>query len=207
MFVYIREAHPGSIVPGINDGQAVRQTDTLEERRELAAETVQELKLSFPVVVDKIDNKVNAAYAGSPDRLVIVGVDGKVAFYGERGPKGFKPSEVEAWLKNFVAVPGAVAANTEAVPAGKEFKGKVVRVNAEENTLTLTVDGKDQTFPIGKEAKFLALGRKRQLQDLRGGLGGVKNGNDVTVTTETKDGKALVTRVTVEGRRKNKNKQ
>ncbi len=206
LLVYIREAHPGSKIPGINGGQAINQTETLAQRMKLAAEFAQELKLTMPLVVDKEDNKVNAAYAGWPNRFVIVGVDGKIA-YLEKSGAGFKWGEVEAWLQHFVAAAGAVAANTEAAPAGKEFKGKVVRVNAEENTLTLTVDGKDQTFLIGKEARFLALGRKRQLQDLPGSLGGVKNGNDVTVTTETKDGKALVTRVTVEGRRKNKNKQ
>ena len=56
----------------------------------------------MPVVVDKIDNKVNAAYAAWPDRLAIIGVDGKVAQYGGRGPGGFKPSEIEDWLKKNV---------------------------------------------------------------------------------------------------------
>ncbi len=207
--VYIREAHPGSIIPGINDGQAIQQTDTLAERRELAAETVKELKLSFPVVVDKTDNKVNAAYAGWPERLVVVGVDGKIAYKGSKsGPGGFKPSEIEAWLKKgvFVAAP-AVAVYEDKVAAAKEIKGKVVSVSAEENTLTLTVDGKDQTFPIGDEAKFLALGRKRQLRDLPGGLGGVKDGNDVTVTIEKQDGEQLVTKITVAGSRRKKDKR
>jgi len=100
--VYIREAHPGSTIPGINEGNVVKQTDTLEERRELAAETVKELKLTMPVFVDKIDNKVNAAYAAWPDRLAIVGVDGKLAHYGGKGPAGFKPAEIEDWLKKNV---------------------------------------------------------------------------------------------------------
>jgi type I thyroxine 5'-deiodinase len=50
-------------------------------------------------VVDKDDNKVNAAYAGWPERLVVVGVDGKIAYYGGPGPFGFRPNEVEDWLK------------------------------------------------------------------------------------------------------------
>ncbi len=53
-------------------------------------------------VVDKADNKVNKAYAGWPDRLVVVGVDGKIAYLGSPGPGGFKPAEVEAWLKKSV---------------------------------------------------------------------------------------------------------
>ena len=30
------------------------------------------------------------------------GVDGKIAYYGGPGPGGFKPGEVEKWLKGFV---------------------------------------------------------------------------------------------------------
>ena len=51
--------------------------------------------------MDKEDNKVNAAYAGWPDRMVVIGADGKVAYYGGKGPQGFKPQEVERWLQTF----------------------------------------------------------------------------------------------------------
>lgn len=44
---------------------------------------------------------MNAAYAGWPDRMAVVGVDGKIAYYGGKGPGGFKPQEVEKWLKEF----------------------------------------------------------------------------------------------------------
>ena len=86
----------------------------------------------------------------------------------------------------------------------EEIKGKVAKVDAEKKTLTLTVDGKDQSFPIDKEAKFLTPGKKKQLQDLPGGLSGVKEGTEVTLTTEKKDGKETITKVTVEGRKKKK---
>ncbi len=42
---------------------------------------------------------MNQAYAGWPDRFVIVGADGRIAYYGEEGPSGFKPNEVAEWLK------------------------------------------------------------------------------------------------------------
>jgi hypothetical protein len=48
-----------------------------------------------------VDNVVNIAYAGWPDRFV-VDVDGRVGFIGDQGPKGFKPEEVEDWLKQHV---------------------------------------------------------------------------------------------------------
>ena len=77
----------------------VVQTETLEDRSKTAQTCTASLKLSIPTLVDKADNKVNAAYAGWPDRMAIVGTDGKIAYYGGKGPGGFKTGEVEAWLK------------------------------------------------------------------------------------------------------------
>ncbi len=99
--VYIREAHPGSKILEINDGRPVEQTSTLEARSKLAAQTAKALGISFPVLVDKADNPANTAYSGWPIRLVIVGVDGKIAHYSEPGPRGFKVADVEAWLKAY----------------------------------------------------------------------------------------------------------
>jgi hypothetical protein len=86
----------------------IPQTETLEERAETAQVCTATLKLSLPTVVDKDDNQVNANYAGWPDRFVIVGLDGKVAFMGKPGPSGFKPPEVQAWLE--ANVDGAIEA-------------------------------------------------------------------------------------------------
>lgn len=46
---------------------------------------------------------MNAAYAGWPERLVIVDVEGKIAYTGAPGPWGFKPSELEQWLDDTTA--------------------------------------------------------------------------------------------------------
>lgn len=53
----------------------------------------------MPTLIDKEDNKVNQAYAAWPDRLYVVGKDGRIAYQGAQGPKGFKVPEVEDWLK------------------------------------------------------------------------------------------------------------
>lgn len=82
--------------------EKILQTDSLEARAENAKACVATLKLSVPTVIDMEDNKVNAAYAGWPDRMYVVGVDGKVAYKGGPGPAGFKPAEVEDWLKKNV---------------------------------------------------------------------------------------------------------
>lgn len=105
LLVYIREAHPDSVLFVERDGKqilaSITQTDSLDERAKTAQVCSASLRLSIPTLVDKEDNKVNAAYAGWPDRLTVVGVDGKIAYYGGKGPSGFKPNELEAWLKEF----------------------------------------------------------------------------------------------------------
>jgi hypothetical protein len=79
--------------------QKIEQTDTLDQRVQTAEICVSALKLSMPTVIDGADNAVNRAYSSWPDRLAVVGVDGKIAYYGGPGPRGFRPEEVEAWLK------------------------------------------------------------------------------------------------------------
>jgi hypothetical protein len=106
LLVYIREAHPGSTVPLHKDGkptmETIGQTNDVKERMRRAEELRAELKLSFPAAVDLDDNKVNAAFAGWPERLVVVDRDGNVAFKSTPGPKGFKPEDVGDWLKKNV---------------------------------------------------------------------------------------------------------
>jgi thiol-disulfide isomerase/thioredoxin len=102
-FIYIREAHPDSILYVTEEGkeslQKVEQTDTLDERCHNAGLCTQTLKLQMPVVIDKADNQVNKTYAGWPIRLVIVDPDGKLAHISGPGPSGFDPAEVALWLK------------------------------------------------------------------------------------------------------------
>src|SRR5947209_19833086 len=85
------------------------------------------------------------------------------------------------------------------VAQADEIKGKVKKVDADKSVLTLTVDDKDQTFNVPKDAKVVALFgkkvKKAQLQDLPGGLGALKEGTSVTVTTEKKDNKDVVIQV------------
>jgi thiol-disulfide isomerase/thioredoxin len=103
LMVYIREAHPDSTIRVMEDGVAVlkkiMQTDDLQARAHNAQLCGITLKLSFPAVIDKEDNAVNAAFAGLPSRIVVVDSQGKVAFDGGPGPAGFQPSQLEQWLK------------------------------------------------------------------------------------------------------------
>jgi thiol-disulfide isomerase/thioredoxin len=105
LFIYIREAHPDSILRVEQDGKftltKIAQTNDLAQRAYVAQQCTQTLKLSMPTLVDGPDNKVNAAYAGWPNRLVIVAKDGTVA-YKEPVGASFKPLAVEKWLNDHV---------------------------------------------------------------------------------------------------------
>ncbi len=79
---------------------------TQEERDAVATTCMNKLELEpIPALVDGLDDAVNKAYAGWPDRLYLVGVDGKIAFHGGRGPFGFKPDELEAAIKKALVKP------------------------------------------------------------------------------------------------------
>ena len=100
--VYIREAHPTDGRQSRANAQEkilVKQPKTVEERIDIAAQMCSKLEISIPTLIDGIDNKVGNAYSGMPDRLYLVGRDGKIAFKGDRGPAGFKPSELGAAIE------------------------------------------------------------------------------------------------------------
>ena len=89
---------------------------TTEERYGVASKCVVDLGLDMiPAVIDKIDNKVGEAYQGWPDRLYLVGLDGKLKYAGARGPRGFRPDQLEAAIKKTLAEKATPAAAGEPV--------------------------------------------------------------------------------------------
>lgn len=96
--VYIREAHAiDSPSPLGGDGMPlVEDPDTWEERSSVAKVCLTRLSLEpIPALVDDMDDSVNRAYAAWPDRLYLVGRDGRIAYQGGPGPFGFRPDELE----------------------------------------------------------------------------------------------------------------
>lgn len=99
--VYLREAHPtDGWRRDYNDlaGILVNQPKTLSERQAVAQRCCSTLDVGMPMVVDEIDDRVGRAYAAMPDRLYVLGRDGRVAYKGGAGPFGFNPSEMEQTL-------------------------------------------------------------------------------------------------------------
>ena len=87
----------------LKDGQEklrkIPQTIKIDERAENAQQCVATLKMTMPTLLDREDNSVNSAYGAWPDRLYVIGIDGKIAYQGGPGPGGFRVNEVEKWLR------------------------------------------------------------------------------------------------------------
>ena len=77
----------------------IPQTQKAEDRAEIAQQCVATLKMTMPTLLDRENNAVNHTYAAWPDRLYIIGIDGKIAYQGGPGPGGFKVNDVEKWLQ------------------------------------------------------------------------------------------------------------
>ena len=104
--VYIREAHPeGGWVLADNRREEIALADpvSLAERAAAAEACVVRLRTRIPVLLDDVDDAVALAYGGWPDRLYLIGRDGRVAFQGGRGPDGFKPEELAAAIDRELA--------------------------------------------------------------------------------------------------------
>ena len=106
VMVYVREAHPkDGWHMDSNDrvGVSLAQPRTYDERVSVAQTCGAKLALSFPMLVDTIDDSVGGPYSGMPSRLYLIDSQGKVAFKNGRGPFGFKTAELESsliWMLN-----------------------------------------------------------------------------------------------------------
>jgi iodothyronine deiodinase-like protein len=92
--VYIKEAHPEDgwvLASNRAEGIAVRDPTSASERSACAVR----MHIRMPVLIDALDNETARQYGGWPDRLYLIGKDGRIAFQGETGPDGFRPEELE----------------------------------------------------------------------------------------------------------------
>ena len=82
----------------------IEQPTTDAERAEVAEFCTTSLQVNLPTILDKIDDRVANAYAAFPDRIYIIGADGRISYKGRPGPAGFNVPEAMAALE--VAIEG-----------------------------------------------------------------------------------------------------
>jgi type I thyroxine 5'-deiodinase len=90
----------------------VASPKSLEERCALADTRMTKLAVKIPPLIDDLANTTEIAYTAWPDRLHLVGRDGRVAYKGKPGPYGFKPGEMAEVLRRLLPV-----TSTQATPA------------------------------------------------------------------------------------------
>ncbi len=113
LIIYIKEAHPADDWPmRVNKRlKFIKDPTNQFERFQVATTCVSDLKISIPCLIDDMTNGTAAAYKGHPDRLYVVGKDGKIAFHGAPGAKGFKPASMEVALRLELVKIGAIEAD------------------------------------------------------------------------------------------------
>ena len=94
----LRRVHRGSdpsdawqLPSNLRDQVAFASPTDMASRTELAEVCVVRLGLKLPAVVDRFDDATEKAYTGWPDRLYLIGVDGRVAYKSKPGPFGSSP--------------------------------------------------------------------------------------------------------------------
>jgi hypothetical protein len=95
--VYILEAHPTDVwqmQSNVREGVLFATPKNDAERANVANACWRKLGIKFPALVDGIDNRVEAAYTGWPDRLYLIDRGGKVLYKTRPGPFGFHPDEL-----------------------------------------------------------------------------------------------------------------
>jgi type I thyroxine 5'-deiodinase len=105
VFVYIAEAHTTDgwqLQSNLDDDVLLASHTTLADRFAAASEGVDRLGLTLPVLVDDMGDAVSEAFAAWPERIYVVGADGRIAFAGGPGPFEFDPDAAAAALEKLV---------------------------------------------------------------------------------------------------------
>jgi hypothetical protein len=99
--IYIKEAHPEDgwvLESNRREEIGVVDPSSTADRAQIAGACATRLAIRIPVLLDALDNETARQYGGWPDRLYLVGRDGRIAYQGGEGPFGFKPEELDAAL-------------------------------------------------------------------------------------------------------------
>ncbi|MBI3724651.1 hypothetical protein HY251_11945 [bacterium] len=111
--IYISEAHPDDewqVKANREEKIVFAQPKTEDERKAAARVLVDQLEYRVPLALDAMDGRAEKAFAGWPERIYVIGSDGKIAYKGGMGPFDFDPEEAEQALAKLV---GPAASSTK----------------------------------------------------------------------------------------------
>ena len=104
--IYILESHASNVWQmdsNVQQGVVFAMPKTFGEREAVADSCVRNLHIQIPALLDDFSDSTEKAYTGWPDRLYVIGRDGRVASKTQAGPFGFHPAEVERTLISLAA--------------------------------------------------------------------------------------------------------
>jgi Iodothyronine deiodinase len=78
------------------------QPKSLDERVSVAQSCALRLDLSIPTLIDDMENSTDQKYYALPDRLYLVGRNGRIAYRGAPGPWGFVAAELEKAIQGYL---------------------------------------------------------------------------------------------------------
>lgn len=105
--VYIREAHADGedqVIRNLDEDIIYTQPETVDERADVAAACMLRYNFTFPMLLDGMDNDAEEKYISWPDRLYIIGSDGKIAYQGGLGPFYFNVDEFDQELSKLMTI-------------------------------------------------------------------------------------------------------
>ena len=104
--VYVREAHPDDgwqTESNRRAGIVYRSPTNDVERARIASDCVRSLGITFPCLVDDMQDTAQKTFRAWPARAGIVGADGRIVYMGAPGPRGVDPDAIETALKRVLA--------------------------------------------------------------------------------------------------------
>jgi hypothetical protein len=107
--VYVQEAHPTDgwqTDSNVEEGVLFRQHQSYQEREEVAQTCSLDLHLPLPVLIEEMDNAIDEAFGAAPERLYLIGADGKVVYKGGAGPHFFDLEEWEEAINACIGMGG-----------------------------------------------------------------------------------------------------
>jgi hypothetical protein len=91
----------------VREGVLFASPRTDQERIDVANTCIVRLAVKIPALIDGVDNEVERAFTGWPDRLYIIGTDGRIRYKSAPGPYGFSTTDLETSLKQLVSASAA----------------------------------------------------------------------------------------------------
>lgn len=113
--IYVKEAHPEDGIGGfrtarnVDAGISFNQPTNIEERAEVAEVCMLRMELELPMLLDDMEDTIEQAYVAWPDRLFLIGTDGRVVWRSEMGPYGFNTNDWEQAMKDLLGSRQAAA--------------------------------------------------------------------------------------------------